>query len=524
MRTLLQLCHHGVRAAGAAIAIACGRAGTALAFEETFDQPTVIEEAPSAGASSSAGWWLNSGGRAVFSGGLGRTLQGELPRTDPWAAAYGWSREADYGLHPQNLFRLLTQETGTEHRQEVSIRIVATNLSAAHSREAFNGVFLDARRVDEANAYVAGVRFDGQAVIKKQRHGVFHTLGATPVFAGRYDATTAPTLLPQGRWFSLRLTIENVDDATRLVLEIEDTARAGQWLTVLDVLDAPGGKDGPPLGGPGRSGIRADFMDLELEDYLAFLPPDGVRELPGFHDAEQGRVTLRTRRTPDAPLDAFAYGAPGAAAHAVLGRWQSSSCADTIGLYDPGLGAFLLSLENAAGPAEIEFAYGPVGRGWLPLAGDWNGDGQDTVGLYDPQTSSFFLTNRFAPGDADVAFAFGPAGFGFVPLAGDWDGDGVDTVGLYDPATGNFFLSNRFAGGNAEIVVPFGPAGGEVEPVTGDWDGDGTDTVGVFRAIDGVLAARNTHQGGPADRVDRLPGSAQGARPLAGRFESTCSR
>src|SRR5947207_9860633 len=65
-----------------------------------------------------------------------------------------------------------------------------------------------------------------------------------------------------------------------------------------------------------------------------------------------------------------------------------------------------------------------VATDFTPLHGDFDGIGTDAVGLYDPATGAFFLKNSNAPGAADLAFTFGAGGGAFVPLAGDWDGNG----------------------------------------------------------------------------------------------------
>jgi hypothetical protein len=107
--------------------------------------------------------------------------------------------------------------------------------------------------------------------------------------------------------------------------------------------------------------------------------------------------------------------------------------------------------------------------GFLPIVGDWDGNGATTVGLYAPATGTFFLKNSNMPGVADLAFSFGAGGLGFVPVAGDWNNDGIDSVGLYLPSSGGFFLRNSNTPGAADIVFTFG-AGGQV-PLTGDWTG-----------------------------------------------------
>jgi hypothetical protein len=170
---------------------------------------------------------------------------------------------------------------------------------------------------------------------------------------------------------------------------------------------------------------------------------------------------------------------------------------DTPGVYVPGSGAWFLRNSNSPGAADVVFTFGPGGGGFVPLRGDWDGDGDDTAGLYSPTTAAFFLKNTNAGGAADVVFTFGPAGAGFVPIVGDWDGDGTDTVGLYNPATSAFFLKNTNSGGAADLVFTFG-AGGAV-PLVGDWNNDGADTVGLYQPSTAVFFLRNSNSNGPAD-------------------------
>ena len=67
------------------------------------------------------------------------------------------------------------------------------------------------------------------------------------------------------------------------------------------------------------------------------------------------------------------------------------------------------------------FNYGPVGLAWMPLAGDYDGDGRDSVGFYDPSSGFFFLKNSNEAGNGDYVYGYGEAGA--TPLIGDWDGD-----------------------------------------------------------------------------------------------------
>jgi hypothetical protein len=498
-------------------------ASSAGAFEETFDRDTVIEEAPRAAVSRNPRWWVSAGGRVTFAEGTAYTIQGSLPPWDPWARAYARTKPVDteQGRRPQNVFRMVTRETGRTFRQRVSVRIRSTNLAASTERGPFSGIFLESRFLNDNNFYVAGLRFDGQAVIKKRREAEAFTVAIAPVYPGTYDRQSNPNLLPQNRWFSIRSTIHDVPGGVRILLEIHDPALGPDWIPVLDVLDGPGGADGRPVVGAGSAGIRTDFMDVQLDDYLVFEPVDVLPDRPGVYDPSTAAVALQVVPTPGAPPAAFTFG-PASDLRPFAGRFDAGACSHQVGLYDPGSGFFAIAGGAVSGPAATEFRFGPAGGELLPIAGDWDGDGIDGIGLYDPSTGTFFLSNGLDGGTADAVFTFGSGGGRFLPIAGDWDGDGVDGVGIYDPARGVFFLRDVLAGGVADYAFTFGPAGAALLPVAGDWEGDGTDGIGVFRADDGLFALLNVLGPGSAERVDRMPGSSPFALPLAGRWEEGC--
>ena len=111
---------------------------------------------------------------------------------------------------------------------------------------------------------------------------------------------------------------------------------------------------------------------------------------------------------------------------------------------------------------DITFFYGDPGQGWIPVVGDWTGKTSsagfpiDTVGLYDPKTCTWYLRNRIDHGSGRHHHRLRSARPGWLPLVGDWDGNGTTTVGLYNPATGYFYLRNSNTTGVGDIAFFYG--------------------------------------------------------------------
>ncbi|MEA1052574.1 hypothetical protein U5801_22595, partial [Lamprobacter modestohalophilus] len=81
---------------------------------------------------------------------------------------------------------------------------------------------------------------------------------------------------------------------------------------------------------------------------------------------------------------------------------------------------FYLRNANSGGTADATFLYGPGGRGWQPLVGDWNGNGIETIGLYNPSAGRYYLRNSNSNGIADLNARYGPAPSSWTPLVGSW--------------------------------------------------------------------------------------------------------
>ena len=144
--------------------------------------------------------------------------------------------------------------------------------------------------------------------------------------------------------------------------------------------------------------------------------------------------------------------------------------------------------------------------GWLPLAGDFDGDGNGSVGLF--ANGVFRLRDREAGPARIVRFG----GRGDLPVVGDWDGDGVDTVGVFRAGRWYLRASNSSAAAPSR-ALDYGRRGDV--PVVGDWNGDGRDDLGVFRA--GTWFQRDAATAGPSSRT--FPYGRAGDLPVAGDWD-----
>lgn len=189
---------------------------------------------------------------------------------------------------------------------------------------------------------------------------------------------------------------------------------------------------------------------------------------------------------------------------------------DTAGLFLPALSNFHLRNSNTSGGANSIFQYGPPNSGWVPLAGDWNGDGIVTPGFFDRATHTFHLRNSNTAGVDDIVFRFLAPSAASVPLAGDWDGNQTTTIGFYRPDTSQFFLRNYNSAGGANVIFTFGPANSGRRPIVGGWNGDGRQTIGLFLPSTSAFFLRNSNTTGLADLVFVFGQANAGWLPIAG--------
>ncbi len=310
---------------------------------------------------------------------------------------------------------------------------------------------------------------------------------------------------------------------------------------LLDLLPAPGeminfttdpvsvaldglGVTGTANGNPPSVAISFDAVNIPLDDVFAGLGVsiDGTVKAQGtapatdtigvYNPATATSFLRNSNSTGVADVPPFNYGIANWVP--ISGDWNGDGV-DTIGVYNPATATFFLRNANNSGNADFVFNYGIAG--WVPLAGDWNSDGIDTIGVYNPATATFFLRNSNSSGVADGAFNYG--GANWTPLAGDWNGDGADTIGAFSPTTATFFLRNLNNSGVAD-VAPFNFGGGNWTPLAGDWDGDGIDTIGVVNPLDSTFYLRNVNLGGVPD-ISPFQYGIPGWVPLSGNWDGS---
>lgn len=268
--------------------------------------------------------------------------------------------------------------------------------------------------------------------------------------------------------------------------------------------------------------FRCAALPLVLGAFaIGGIPVQADGDTVGLYDPDAGAFVLRFDNT-DGPADTeVTLQGVGHNALPVAGDWDGDGIAN-VGAYQRRSARFRLSNRNASGRPELNFHLRGAGSGsgLLPVAGDWDGDGRDTIGVYDRTTGGFQLWNADYSGPADLVFRFPGARKSWLPIAGDWDGDGLATVGLFEPRTAVFHLRNQNRADAAEFRVRIDEPGddGGWLPVAGDWDGDGITTVGRFHARTGVFQLRDRNSDGRADRTLVFQDSAARARPIAGRW------
>lgn len=275
-----------------------------------------------------------------------------------------------------------------------------------------------------------------------------------------------------------------------------------------------------------QANLACFVIAADVQGEPRLQPPDiGADELSdrdpftvGLFRSDLSRFYLRNSNTSGAADISFRYGTAGANWIPLTGDWDGDGIV-SVGLFDPTTSTFSLRNSNTAGAANLVFKFGPPDSGWIPLAGDWDGNKVTTVGFYLPEAGQFRLRNSNTAGIAESVFNFGPRNAHWLPLVGDWNGDGRQTIGLYRPTTGAFYLRNANTAGSTDIKITFGQANAGWLPITGDWNGDQIFSLGLYRPSTSTFYLRNSNTTGGADFAFNYGPAGLGWTPLAGQWD-----
>lgn len=204
--------------------------------------------------------------------------------------------------------------------------------------------------------------------------------------------------------------------------------------------------------------LRRSFYAWEIYPYLRWKSPVRVASF------EEGVWTIEQ---PSGEPLRLALGAPGDVP--VAADWEGDGQLEP-GVYRPSANRWFID-RDLTGKADLVFALPGMQAGDIPVAGAWEGRGAGP-GYYRPEGHAWHLFRSAGSTreDLPVVHMGGP---GAIPVAGDWDGDGRATPGFYQPAGGEVTLINELA----DLATPVRYAVSPGMPAVVNWTGAGVDTV-----------------------------------------------
>ena len=117
------------------------------------------------------------------------------------------------------------------------------------------------------------------------------------------------------------------------------------------------------------------------------------------------------------------------------------------------------------------------GAGYVPVPGDYDGDGRLDPAIYNSSTGQWLALKSST--NYTTSFGQGWGGTGYLPVPGDYDGDGKTDPSVYVAATGQWLILKSSSGYTSSITASWGGTG--YTPVPGrDFDGDGKSDITVY--------------------------------------------
>jgi hypothetical protein len=134
----------------------------------------------------------------------------------------------------------------------------------------------------------------------------------------------------------------------------------------------------------------------------------------GLYDPATGTWRIRHSLDTGTADRTFVYGDPGLLP--VVGNWDNTG-GDGVGVYTSSGNFWLKNLPQAGAHNFLV----PFGDGTLtPVVGEWVA-GTVSVGLYNPGSGAWHVSNDLSGGSADASFQYGAGSIGLRPVVGTWE-------------------------------------------------------------------------------------------------------
>jgi hypothetical protein len=219
------------------------------------------------------------------------------------------------------------------------------------------------------------------------------------------------------------------------------------------------------------------------EDELIIIGKVFYNNLIGMYSRTQKTWYLKQANNDGwSNVDTHRFGSTDSTWIPVVGDWNGDG-KDTIGMYSRTQKTWYLKGSNSDGWGDVTTVrFGSTDSSWTPVAGDWNGDGTDTIGMYSRTQKTWYLKGSNTDGWGDVTTVrFGSTDSSWIPVVGDWNDCGPDKIGMYSRTQKTWYLKGSNTDGWGDVTtVRFGSTDSSWIPVVGDWNGDSGDQIGMY--------------------------------------------